>query len=61
MMEIFEYLKEKKKIYDAILEFLESESDAGLHFQNLIEILESQNIRDNKKDFKLLIQIINRI
>lgn len=60
-MEIFEYLKEKKKIYDAILEFLESESDAGLHFQNLIEILESQNIRDNKKDFKLLIQIINRI
>ena len=54
-------MEELKKIQGCLLNFIDDEGDIEENFQNLQQLLDDQKIKENKKDFKLFIQLVTTI
>ena len=51
-MNFEEFVEKKKSIQNALLEFLDDESDADDKFENFVNLVTSQQIIKNQHDFK---------
>lgn len=58
-MSTLELIKEFKKIYELIIDFLENEGDES--FTNLIELVNELKIQENILEFDLLLRVLNEI
>ncbi|KAK8840555.1 hypothetical protein M9Y10_030764 [Tritrichomonas musculus] len=57
-MNFEEFVEKKKSIQNALLEFLDDESDADDKFENFVNLVTSQPIIKNQHDFKELLYLI---
>ncbi|KAK8898112.1 hypothetical protein M9Y10_000381 [Tritrichomonas musculus] len=57
-MNFEEFVEKKKSIQNALLEFLDDESDADDKFENFVNLVTSQQIIKNQHDFKELLYLI---
>ena len=59
IMEIRQYIKEKKELYSNIIDFIENESDDD--DDHFFDYIKSKNINDDKNEFELFLLLISRI
>ena len=60
-MEIEGLVKKMKDIYTALIDFIEATDDSDAEYITLIEVLEKQEILENKDEVRLLFQLISKI
>ncbi|KAK8852942.1 hypothetical protein M9Y10_017937 [Tritrichomonas musculus] len=60
-MDIQEFVKKQREIQKSLLDFIENENDNEENFQNLINILENQNIRDDRSGLKSFLYLIVKV
>ena len=57
-MNIQNYIAEKKEMYEQLLLFIDNDTLNEVHFSELMQIINTQNIQNNTMEFKNLIQLI---
>ena len=60
-MEYQEYINKKKKLYDALLQFIEEETLENHNYLNLTTILDEQEILENKEETTLFLSLLVKI
>ncbi|KAK8837880.1 hypothetical protein M9Y10_035821 [Tritrichomonas musculus] len=60
-MESEAYLEKMKKIYGALLDFIESGEDKEILFQELIKLLDNQKVFENPKEIQSFLHIISKV
>ncbi|KAK8891526.1 hypothetical protein M9Y10_028738 [Tritrichomonas musculus] len=60
-MDIKPFVNKMKEIQGKLLEYLDKESDIEENFQNFIQVLNDQDIFNNKSEFKLILYLILRV
>ena len=60
-MEIENLIKKMKDINSALIDFIEATDEQDAEFKTLIEILDKQEILENKDDVQLLFRLISKI
>ena len=60
-MEIEAYINKKKEIYLSLLCFIEATDNVDIHFQSLIEVLNKQNVLQEKRKTQELLILISKI
>lgn len=58
MLQIQEYIEKKKIIQNYILEYIETENDSDLTFQNIVDCIKDQKILEDKHETKALLLLI---
>lgn len=59
--EIEKYIERKKKLYNNLLLFIESSDDSEKCFQNIIDIINEQKLKENRENFEHFIRLIASI
>ena len=57
-MEIQEYVDQKKELNNALLKYIENDSEDQTEFKNIVQLINQQKIQENDTEFKLLLRII---
>ena len=61
-MEIETQIRQMKEIYASFMEYInDDDDDSGLNYQNLIEILEKLNIKENKSILLIFLNVISNV
>ena len=60
-MNIEEFVGKMKSIQSSLLEFLDDESDAEEKYEKFVKLITTQQIINEKHEFKALLQLINQI
>ncbi|KAK8882927.1 hypothetical protein M9Y10_045573 [Tritrichomonas musculus] len=54
-------IEEKKELYEKLMKFLENSDNFEIHFQNLIEHINSKQIETNGENFKQFLELLTNI
>lgn len=60
-MDINEYLSKMEALQQALISFIDSESEMEENFQILLQIFEDHKIRDDRNELKLFFKLITKI
>ena len=60
-MTIIEYIEKQKKIQNLLLVFIDSDDNVEENYQNLLQLLQNQKIKDNKSELKSFLHLLLHI
>lgn len=61
MISIEEYVQQKQKLQNHLFTYIDSEDDSGDEYKNLIKMIDEQHIRQNKKELKEFLLLLNSV
>ena len=60
-MDLNEYLSNKQELQDAILKYIDQEKNEEENYQNIVQLIKDQNIKNDVNQIRSLLHLIDSI